>query len=437
MGDRHWTHTDGAGVSRRPEEISALILRRLVDDAQTMTDETFRDVVVTVPAYFDDSRRQATKDAATTAGLTVLRLLNEPTAAAIAYGLDNADAGTILVYDLGGGTFDVTVLRRSGDELVALATDGDRNLGGFDFDNALMNLVNTKWQADGGPDLFDDERSIADLREKCELAKRTLSSVGKAIVYLSAGGHNLGVHLTREDFETATASLLYRTEVLVEAVLAEASLTWAKVDKLLLVGGSTRMPMVRDLVVRLSGKQPEVGVNPDEAVAVGAGAVAHMETARAGGGRLLPGASVSFQDITSQGLGIAAEDERRLLRNSVIIPRNTQVPSQREELYTTVVADQRQVKVQVTVGDDEDLDFCSVVHEKPLPLPAGLPERAEIRVVMSYDIDGLVHLSLGLPGRGPGGAELPLGEIELERPGNLDAEELQRIRRSVEGVTVG
>jgi molecular chaperone DnaK len=219
MGDQHWSHIDSAAVTRRAEEVSALILRRVVDDAQMMTGEKFAEAVITVPAYFDDARRQATKDAAALAGLSVLRLLNEPTAAAIAYGMDHGDAGTILVYDLGGGTFDVTLLRRDGDELIAVATDGDRNLGGFDFDNLLMELVAKKVADDGGPELFDGGAVQANLRERCELAKRTLSNVTKATVYVSVDGRNFSVPISRAEFDQAAESLLFRTEVCVESVL--------------------------------------------------------------------------------------------------------------------------------------------------------------------------------------------------------------------------
>jgi molecular chaperone DnaK len=433
MGDQHWSHIDSAGVTRRAEEISALILRRLVDDAEMMTGEKFTEVVITVPAYFDDARRQATKDAAALAGLSVLRLLNEPTGAAIAYGIDHSDAGTILVYDLGGGTFDVTVLRRDGDELVAVATDGDRNLGGFDFDNVLMELVARKVADDGGPDLFDAGSVQADLREKCELAKRTLSNVAKASVYVSVGGRNFSIPISREEFAEATEPLLFRTQVCVDSVLEAAGVTWSQVDRLLLVGGSTRMPMVRELMTQLSGKQPEVGVNPDEAVAVGAGAVAVLSTR---GGHLPSGSPQTFQDITSQGLGVAALDETQRLRNSVIIHRNSQVPCQRSELFYTLVDAQERVQLQVIVGDDPDLDFCAVVHERPIELPPGLPAETCVKIVMSYDIDGIVHLSLSLPGRGPGGTDLPLGEVELERPSNIDADELRRMRRSLVGLKV-
>ena len=436
MGDPHWQHVDSAGVVRRAEEISALILRRLVDDAEMITGETFEDVVITVPAYFDDARRQATKDAAALAKLNVVRLLNEPTAAAIAYGTDHADAGTILVYDLGGGTFDVTVLRRQGDELLAVATDGDRNLGGFDFDNALMELVGNRVEEQGGPDLFDGGAGQADLRDKCEMAKRTLSTIPKATVYVSANGTNYTVPVTREEFEEAVEPLLYRTQVGVEAAMAGADLTWAGVDRLLLVGGSTRMPMVRELMVRLSGRQPETGVNPDEAVAVGAGTVAALVGRAGPGGYLAPGAPRTFHDITSQGLGVAALDAAQILRNSVIIPRNSRVPHQKQQTYYTMVDRQREINLQVIVGDDTDLTFCSVVHEKPIDLPSGLPAETPVDVLMSYDIDGIVHVALTLPGRGPGGRDLPLGEVELERPGNLDADELERLRVSVDGMKV-
>ena len=433
MGDPHWNHVDSSGTVRRPEQISALLLRRLVDDAEMMSGETFADVVVTVPAYFDDARRQATKDAAGLAGLNVVRLLNEPTAAAIAYGMDHSDAGTILVYDLGGGTFDVTVLRREESELAVVATDGDRNLGGFDFDNALMMLVAERVEADGGPDLFDGGSVQNDLRERCELAKRTLSNVPKATVHLSADGKNFAVPVTRAQFEEATESLMFRTQVVLESVLEEAGLGWSGIDRILLVGGSTRMPMVRELVTKLAGKQPEVGVNPDEAVALGAGAVAALITES--GPALAVGSPAVFHDVTSQGLGIAASSAGRM-RNAVIINRNSRIPCQRDEQFFTMGEDQRVVDLQIIVGDDEDLDSCSVVSRKPIDLPAGLAESTPIKVKMSYDLDGIVHVELSLPGAGPGGTDRHLGEVELERPANIDPGDPESMRTSMSRLSI-
>jgi molecular chaperone DnaK len=435
MGDPNWSHVDSAGTVRRAEEISALILRRLADDAELATGERVTDVVITVPAYFDDARRQATKDAGQLAGLEVVRLINEPTAAAIAYGAEHSDAGIILVYDLGGGTFDVTLLKRNGDELEVLATDGDRNLGGFDFDNALMSYVNEQVTGQGGPDLFDGGTTEADLREKSELAKRTLSSMPKASVFVSAGGKNFQIPVTREAFEEHTEDLLFRTQVLLESVIEDAKLTWDKVDRVLLVGGSTRMPMVTQLVERITGREPERGINPDEAVAMGAAIVAHLVSGSAGG--LPAGAPTSYVDVTSQGLGIAALNDINRLENSVILSRNTKIPSRQEKTYSTVDQNQSSVLVQVTVGDDVDLDLVSIVNEKPMPLPEGLAKGTPIKVVMAYDIDGIVHLEASLPGRGKNGGDLFLGEIELDRPLNIDADELGRMKTSMQELTIG
>ncbi|MBO0892596.1 MAG: Hsp70 family protein, partial [Acidothermales bacterium] len=234
MGDPHWSFVDSRGTEYRPEEISAFILRRLADDAELALGTRVDDVVVTVPAYFDDARRKATLDAAEIAGLHALRLVNEPTAAAVAYGLDETEHGTCLVYDLGGGTFDVTLMRIAGGEFDVLATDGDRNLGGFDFDNELMLRVNAFVGERGGPDLFDGGVLEADLREKCELAKRTLTNVPRASVFVSADGANHQVQITRAEFEELTASLLDRTRTILESLLEAAGVGWDGIDHILL-----------------------------------------------------------------------------------------------------------------------------------------------------------------------------------------------------------
>ncbi len=426
MGDPHWRFVDSRGREYRAEQVAALILRRIAEDAGGQLGEPVKDVVITVPAYFDDARRLATRDAGEIAGLRVLRLINEPTAAAIAFGLEPTVKGIIFVYDLGGGTFDVTIMRAGSGEFEVIATDGDRNLGGFDFDNALMRHVSQRVQAEGGPDLLDDPVVSADLRDKCELAKRQLTTVDRASVFVGAGGRSFRVDITRDEFDAMTHDLLYRTEVTAGGVLDDAGLAWADIDHVLLVGGSTRMRQVRDMIERISGKKPAAGVNPDEAVALGAAVVAENASAEVSGSRAL--VRVSVRDVTSQSLGVVAVDgDSGLLRNSVIIPRNTRIPVKQDQIYYTVEHHQRVAEVQVTecgeAGDETDLAYATVLGAKPIPLPHGRPKDSPLRVVMAYDVDGVIHVEL---------IDLTdnrsLGEFELERPNNLDRRQIDRMR---------
>ncbi|MQA06467.1 MAG: Hsp70 family protein [Streptosporangiales bacterium] len=434
MGDPHWSFVDADGREYRPEEISAFILRRLADDAAMALGGQVDEVVVTVPAYFDDARRKATLDAAEIAGLNALRLVNEPTAAAVAYGLDEIDHSTCLVYDLGGGTFDVTVMRIAGGDFDVLATDGDRNLGGFDFDNELMLHVNGVVQDAGGPDLFDSGALEADLREKCELAKRTLTNVSQASVFVSAHGQNHRVQVTRDEFERLTKPLLDRTETIVESVLAASGKRWPEIDHVLLVGGSTRMPMVPALLQRLSGKQPQSRINPDEAVAFGAAIVADLTIAQE---RNEPAATpaidqVAINDVTSQSLGIIAVDagsDRPV--NVPVIPKNSTIPCKYEDTFVTVEQNQAEWICEITEGDDPEPEYVVKLLERPIPLPQNLPKGAPMKVTMSYDVDGVVHVAVtdGTSGRS-------LGEIELERPLNLGRDDVTRMRTALQRLEI-
>ena len=401
MGDANPVYHSESGTPYRPEEISALLLKRLKEDAEMMLGEPVEQAVITVPAYFDDVRRKATQDAGRLAGLEVLRIVNEPTAAALAYGLDQAsedgegaaDIGTVLVYDLCGGTFDVTVMRVEDADYTVIATDGDRNLGGFDWDGALMNYLNGAFVAAGGPDLTEDSALQAELRDKAEIAKRTLSNAPQSVVVLSAGGRHEQIRVTREKFEEITAELLDRTRIITEGVLEEAGLGWSGIDRLLLVGGSTRMPMVQDLIQRLAGREPERGIAQDEVVALGAaligldaavraeeaqekrkyvGSGATVDSAPGDGlARLTKGKVKSIRDVTSQSLGMIATriEDHDLQYNAVIIPHNTPVPAKKSDTFHTLVDQQNRLRVQVTEGDDEDLEYVKTAGEGTLDIP--------------------------------------------------------------------
>ena len=322
----------------------------------------------------------------------------------------------MLVYDLGGGTFDVTVMRIENREFTTVATNGDRNLGGFDWDNALMNLLNARFQELGGPDLLDDDHTEADLREKAETAKRALTTIQKTKVVLSAGGTTRTVEVTRKDFEEATSSLLSRTRDLTAILLEDAGLSWSDVDTVLLAGGSTRMPMVREMMESFSGRKPERAFNPDEVVALGAAVQAHIvDVERTGTKSALP--AITIRDVTSQGLGILIRADTGNMENAVIIAPNTRIPAKHTDSFRTVSDNQTEIRVSVTQGDDADPSFVKVIGEQILPIPAH-PAGAPVDVTFAYDIDQTVFIEV---------ADLTtnrsLGTFEVHDVSNMDSAE--------------
>lgn len=439
IGDPTWRFDASSGTQYTAEEVSAIILKRLKEDAELALGEEVTDAVITVPAYFDDARRTATAHAGQIAGLNVLRVLNEPTAAALSYGVEADANGTVLVYDLGGGTFDVTILKISGTEFEVLATDGDRNLGGFDFDNALMEYLNKRLMEQGAPDALEDPSLTAALREKAEFAKKALSTVPKTNVQFSAEGQHYRVPLTREEFEECTVSLLNRTQEVLEDVLSAAKLTWADIDKVLLVGGSTRMPAVRTLVERISGKTPELDINPDEAVALGAAVQAtlsgdvEVSTEQVGSKATVEGflgGSVKISDVTSQALGIILYNADGSTFNHVVIPRNTKVPCTHEQNTRTLLDGQNALDIKVTQGEEHDPDLVTIVGSGELSLPA-YPKGAPLKVIYAYDVDQTVRVEvIDLT------ANASLGSFNIERVANLRPEEVQEAQRKIGGMEV-
>lgn len=422
MGDAAWRFVTSTDASFTAEQVSAIILKRLAEDASIYLGEEVTDAVITVPAYFDDARRRATIDAGEIAGLNVRRVLNEPTAAALSYGLESQESGTFLVYDLGGGTFDVTVMHVADGTFDVLATDGDRNLGGFDWDNELITLINRKAMAEGSKDLLDDDSLSAELRDKAELAKRTLSSMEQTKVFLTVGGSSYQIPVSRDEFQTSTADLLRRTDTLTQMVLDAAGVAMEQIDQVLLVGGSTRMPAVQKLVRELTGKEPDRSVNPDEAVALGAAVQAHI-LAGSDSAEVLPtlhgavhGTPVVL-DVTSQSLGVVALNEAHVEANAIIISRDTKVPCKRSSSFSTVVDNQTELKVRVTEGDDEDLEYVNLIGESLLTIPP-YPRGAPVEVILSYDIDGMIHVEVV-----DGSSGQALGEFEIDRVANLSDEQ--------------
>ena len=404
MGDPNWRFETTGGTAYRPEEISAIILKRLKEDAELALGGPVTDAVITVPAYFDDAPRRATMDAGKIAGLNVRRVLNEPTAAALAYGVDAGHDGTVLVYDLGGGTFDVTVMRVRGGEFDVLGTHGDRNLGGFDFDNLLMRLLDEKFQAAGGPSLLDDESAEADLRDKAEIAKHSLTTVEATRVVLAKDGVSKVLSLSREEFEDITSGLIGRTRDIARMVVEDAGLTWPGIDRILLAGGSTRMPNVRAMMAELSGREPERAVNPDEVVALGAAVQAHLTDVDAAAPEeranlpvLAGGITPRVRDVTSQGLGTVALKRNAVndddTENVVIIPANTKIPARQGKVFDTVAESQTRLRVEVTQGDDTDPGYVRMVGEQVLEIPA-YPKGSPFEIVYAYDLDQIIQIEV-------------------------------------------
>lgn len=393
MGDPSWRFETAAGTQYRPEEISALILKRLKVDAERVLGAEVTDAVITVPAYFDDAPRRATIDAGTIAGLNVRRILNEPTAAALAYGLDGSVSGNVVVYDLGGGTFDVTVLTITGGDFRVLATHGDRNLGGFDFDNELMRLLNTRFIAAGGPDLLDDPAWEASLREKAELAKRTLSSAPSTQVVLSAGTVTTTLPVTRAEFEDLCSALVSRTRDSVEQVVEEAGLTWRQVDRVLLAGGSTRMPMVRQMLEKVANRPPDWSQNPDDLIAQGAAIQAHLldQESNPATGLRATAPLPKIRDVTSHGLGeLIRRGHSEELRNRVIIPRNSPLPASGSHTAGTLRDQQESIRTRITQGDSAEPADVRVIADRRFPITPR-PRDSPFVLTLRYDVDQVIY----------------------------------------------
>lgn len=436
IGDPDWRFDSSTGQSYTAEEISAIILRRIKAGAEAALGAPVDNAVITVPAYFDDARRVATRQAGEMAGLNVLRVLNEPTSAALSYGLESKDAQTVLVYDLGGGTFDVTVLKIDHGNFDVIGTDGDRNLGGFDFDNQIALLLADALTDQGAMIALEDTTTLALLREKAEQAKRALSSVDKTSVHLSHQGRQFRVNLTRHQFEERCADLLKRTEEIAEDVLSDAGMRWADVDQVLMIGGSTRMPMVPALLERLTGTKPVHHVNPDEAVALGAAIQAAMEMtlepmaydgADATSG--LSG-SISISDVTSQALGVLALDDRHELANFTVIPRNAKIPARGTESLVTT-GPRTDLRIEVTQGDDNNPDFVTKIGEGILQLKAPVDTGYAFNVTYHYDIDQTVFVEVNDAGTGA-----LIGTFDIDRESNLNEDQVHHNRRKLESLNI-
>jgi molecular chaperone DnaK len=386
MGTGHRVEIDGKKLT--PQEIAAMILQKLKTDAENYLGESVTRAVVTVPAYFSDSQRQATKDAGTIAGLEVLRIINEPTAAALAYGLDKKGEQKILVFDLGGGTFDVSLLELGDNVVEVLATSGNNRLGGDDFDERIMNYVADEFKKEQGIDLRQDRMALQRLKEAAEKAKVELSSVTSTDINLpfitatQAGPKHLEMTLTRARFEEITADLVEKTMGPTRQALSDAGLKPEQIDDIILVGGSTRIPAVQEAIRRLLGKEPHKGVNPDEVVALGA---AYQAAVLAGEAK-----DILLLDVTPLSLGIET------LGNvfTRIIERNTTIPTNKKQIFSTAADNQTGVEIHVLQGERSRASDNKTLGRFMLdgipPAPRGVPQ---IEVSFDLDANGIVNVS--------------------------------------------
>ena len=413
MGSNYTVNIDGKNYN--PQEISAMTLQKLKADAESYLGETVTQAVITVPAYFSDSQRQATKDAGRIAGLEVLRIINEPTAASLAYGLDKEEAHKILVYDLGGGTFDVSILEIGDGVFEVLATGGDTKLGGDDFDNRIINYVADSFQKETGIDLKKDRMAFQRLKEAAEKAKIELSGVMSANINLpfitadATGPKHLDMTLTRAKFNELTADLVEKTIIPMQNALRDAGLTAAQLDKVILVGGSTRIPAVQDAVKRVTGKDPFKGINPDECVAIGAAIQAGVL-----GGEVK---DVLLLDVTPLSLGL--ETEGHIFTR--LIDRNTTIPTEKSQVFSTAADGQTTVEIHVLQGERPmAYDNKTLGRFQLTGIPAAPRGVPQIEVTFRIDKNGIVSVSA--KDKGTGNEQ----NITITSSTNMSEEEIQQ-----------
>ena len=420
MGTNHKTNIDGKDYS--PQEISAMILQKIKSDAESYLGEPVTQAVITVPAFFNDAQRQATKDAGKIAGLEVLRIINEPTAASLAYGLDKTDSNEkILVYDLGGGTFDVSILELGDGVFEVLSTNGDTKLGGDDFDQKIMDYIADTFKAENGVDLRNDKMALQRLKEAAEKAKIELSASTQTNINLpfitadATGPKHIDMNLTRAKFNEISADLVERSITPMKKALQDAGLSIGDIDKVILVGGSTRIPAVQEAVKNFTGKEPSKGVNPDECVAIGAAIQAGVLTGEV--------KDVLLLDVTPLTLGIVTLGGV----STPLIERNTTIPAKKSQIFSTAADGQTSVEIHVVQGERQMAADNKTLGRFTLsgiaPAPRGIPQ---IEVTFDIDANGIVKVSAMDKGTGKE------ANITITASTNLSDEEVDRAVKEAE-----
>ena len=437
-------HREFNGKVYSAEELSALILRKLKADAEKYLKETVTDAVITVPAYFNDAERTATITAGQLAGFNVLQIINEPTAAAVAYGVDKLNQDqTVFVFDLGGGTFDVTIMRIEGNNIKMLATNGDHRLGGKDWDDVIVNMIAEEFDRAHGENPLLDLQSYQDLQSRALAAKIQLSSRPRTAIVHSHNGKSVKVELTREDFEQRTQHLVEKCKTICEMVLEEAKLGWADLDKILLVGGMTRMPMVRDMIAQLSPTPLVDDVHPDEAVAVGAAVQAVLsllqeeertgemvvpdDTRRQFAGR--EGGLMQVTDITSHTLGVVLWDETHLEEYVFpMIRKMTAIPATAKNSFGTASANMQRAVVRVVEGESTQPGECTPLGICDVELPAFLPKGSPVELTYEYNANQVLEVNVLACGNE--------SKVSIERNTGLAPGEIDRAANGLKALSI-
>lgn len=428
MGEKSFEFFVSQTEKYSAEEISALILKKLKQDAEKQTGEKIDAAVITVPAYFTDAQRKATQDAGIIAGLNVLGIINEPTAAALAYCYSNGTtSGNMMVFDIGGGTLDITIMHVSENlkKIDILSTNGNRNLGGFDFDNLIINKVVDYYSDNFDIDIEDDENCLQDLRIKAENAKKTLSTREKVSFIVDCQNKRTKFEITRSEFELLMQQYTDTMAFLMDVAVEEANISYNHLDKVLIVGGSSRIPCIQNMIRDKTGITPSTELNPDEVVSIGAtyyakSLIEHEKD------------DVDFTDVNSHDLGIEADNIYGKAVMNTIIKKNELLPVSCKKVFYTSVSNQHSILVKVVEGDgDDNLDFCTYVGEAQIQMKYNWPEGSPIEIEMTYDKNGVIHVQAS-----DVTANEFLGEFSIKRKSNLSEEEIIEKKNKIDEMEI-